>query len=238
MLTDRICEGKAIFVVRADNVRITDITFQRARAEDGNGAGIRAEGVNLTVERARFLNNQSGLMGGEVRGSKIIIRDSEFIKNGTCGQACAHAIYVGTISSLVVQGSSFFETLAGHHIKSRAASTLLVKNRISDGKDGTASYEVDIPNGGALIMRQNVIDKGPQNQNHQAAVMIGEEGVTNPPGPLEFIDNIFVNNGPSPFYFVLKTAFVKNRTQTSAMLRHNLVEGKNVTPLVGPGSVN
>src|ERR1700733_9600526 len=32
VLTDKVCEGKAVFVVRADNATISGLTFTRARA--------------------------------------------------------------------------------------------------------------------------------------------------------------------------------------------------------------
>ena len=38
--------------------------------------------------------------------------------------------------------------MVGHHIKSRALKTMVMGNTIEDGPDGTASYEVDAPNGG------------------------------------------------------------------------------------------
>jgi pectate lyase len=238
VLTDRICQGKAIFVIHADNVTVRNLTFRRARAGDGNGAGIRAEGGNLTVENSRFFNNQSGLMAGDLPNSIITVRNSEFYHNGTCVQSCAHAVYVGHIAQLKIDHSSFFETLVAHHIKSRARSTILTDNHIQDGPDGTASYEIDIPNGGSVVATGNVIEKGPNNQNHKAAIMIGEEGASQPSKELLFKDNQFVNDGPSPFYFLIRTIFVRNLTSSPAQLVGNRLKGWNVKALAGPGTVH
>jgi hypothetical protein len=236
VLTDKICQGKAIFVVHANGVTVRNITFQRARADDGNGAGIRAEGAGLTVERSKFFNNQSGILSGDVGGSAIIVRDSEFDHNGTCVRSCAHGVYVGHIASLEIDNSRFFNTLAGHHIKSRALRTVLNGNHIEDGPEGTASYEIDIPNGGSLVMTGNVIEKGPKNLNHKAAVMIGEEGQLQYTVELVIRNNTFTNDGPSPFYFLYRTAFVRNETPVPVQLTGNILKGWNVTAFVGPGT--
>ena len=233
MLTDKTCQGKAIFVIHANDVTVKNITFQRARVPDGNGAGIRAEGINLTVENSKFINNQEGILAGDNPTSSIIIRNSEFDHNGTCinSGGCAHGIYVGHIALLRIEHSRFFDTQVAHHIKSRAARTELIDNHIEDGPDGTASYEVDIPNGGALVMTGNVVEKGPKNQNHTAAVMIGEEGVSQPTPELLLKDNVFTNDGPP-------TAFVDNITATPAQLIGNTFKGNTIKPLIGDGTVH
>ncbi|AOU98510.1 hypothetical protein BI364_11595 [Acidihalobacter yilgarnensis] len=230
VLTDTTCEGKAIFVVHANDVTVNNITFQRAVVPDGNGAGIRAEGVNLTLNNDKFLHNQDGILAADSPKSSIIIRNSDFVHNGVCLRACAHGIYVGHIALLKIEHSRFYDTQQGHHIKSRAARTVLIDNNIEDGPNGTASYEVDIPNGGALVMIGNVLEKGPKNQNHTTAVMIGEEGVTQPTPELLFKDNTFTNDGPP-------TDFVRNITATPAQLINNTFKGNAIIPLVGAGSV-
>ena len=230
VLTDTTCQGKAIFVIHANDVTVNNITFQRARVPDGNGAGIRAEGTNLTLDNDKFLNNEEGILAGNNPKSLIIVRNSEFNHNGTCRRGCAHGIYVGKLALLRIEHSRFFDTQVAHHIKSRAARTELIDNHIEDGPDGTASYEVDIPSGGAVVMTGNVLEKGPKNQNHTAAVIIGEEGVSQPTPELLFKDNVFTNDGPP-------TAFVKNITATPAQLISNTFKGHAIKPLIGDGTV-
>ena len=230
VLTDKVCEGKAIFVVRGDNATISGLSFARARAPDGNGAGIRAEGTNLTIADSTFVDNQEGIIAGENLRSTIIVRNSQFERNGTCVSACAHGIYANHIARLVVSHSRFLETRAGHHIKSRALRTDITDNRIEDGPNGTSSYLVDIPNGGSLILVNNVMEKGPLNQNHSAAVVIGEEGVSQPTAQLTISKNTFSDDGPP-------TSFVKNLTATPARLTGNVLKGDSITPLTGDGTV-
>jgi hypothetical protein len=230
VMTDKICEGKAIFVTRGDDITIRNLTFTRARAADENGAGIRVEGKNLTIENSHFVDNQNGILAGDSIESKILITDSEFVRNGFCGGLCSHGIYVGHVALIRVERSKFFETRDGHHIKSRALRTELVENDIRDGKDGTASYEVELPNGGSLIMEKNVLEKGPNNGNHGAAVMIGAEGVSQRTTEIKINGNRFTNDDDH------ETVFVKNLTATQAILEGNTLKGK-VIPLSGDGVV-
>ena len=47
-------------------------------------AGIRAEGKDLLIEGVRFVNNQNGILFAGVPGGSLIVRDSEFLRNGVC----------------------------------------------------------------------------------------------------------------------------------------------------------
>ena len=58
-------------------------------------------------------------------------------------------------------------------------------------RDGTASYLVEAPNGGSLIVRGSTLEKGPQAQNHTAAIIIGDEGVTQPTPEITIENNTF-----------------------------------------------
>lgn len=230
VVTTKICEGKAIFVVRGADVTISNLTFTGARAADANGTGIRAEGRNLTVRNSRFIDNENGILAAPVQGSTIHILGSEFERNGSCEKACAHGIYINRIDSLIVERSKFTATRVAHHVKSRALSTRLIGNEIRDGEGGASSYLVDVPNGGRLVMEDNVLEKGPLTNNPTAAVVIGAEGVKNPTPELRLVGNDFVNRLPHA------TIFVRNLAETSAILVNNRLVGL-VTPLVGQGAV-
>jgi hypothetical protein len=226
----KTCQGKAIFVINGNDVTVRGIEFTHAAVADHNGAGIRAQGSNLTVEASRFLDNEEGILAGYAPHSTIRVIDSEFRGNGTCAAACAHGIYVGAIALLDVEHSHFTDTHEGHDIKSRALRTVLRNNDISDGPTGHASYLVDVPNGGNLLMERNTLSKGPHTDNATTAVSIGAEGVHNPTDSLVIRDNSFTNLLPET------TDFVHNLTQTDAELIGNRLAGK-VMPLQGPGTV-
>src|SRR5487761_2787938 len=61
VLTDKACAGKALLVIDGNDVTVRNLTLTRIRVPDGNGAGIRAEGGNLTVDHVSFINNQDGI---------------------------------------------------------------------------------------------------------------------------------------------------------------------------------
>ncbi len=232
VLTDRICAGKAILVTQGNDITVRNLTLQRAHVPARNGAGIRAEGANLTVDHVRFLDNENGILAASNRGSTIRILDSDFERNGTCeGPAgCAHGVYGNSIALLDIENSRFFDQRMGHHVKSRARSTVVRNSRIEDGPDGTASYEIDVPNGGDLLVEGNTIEKGPKATNRSAAIAIGEEG-TNQPSRLQVIrDNNFTNNNPR------QTVFVHNSGPVPVRLEGNVLRG-DVVPLQGPGTV-
>jgi len=219
---DRVCQDKAIFVITGSDVTIRNIEFAHARSTSKNGAGIRGEGADLTVEDSHFVDNEDGILTGQNPQSRIIIRDSFFTENGKCESDCAHGIYIGRIALLEVSHSTFFQQYAGHHIKSRALRTEITGNTIRDGAAGTASYEVDIPDGGSLVLRDNVIEKGAHAGNEFAAVTIGEESNVNPTSELTIDHNTFDNDNSAT------TTFVRNRTATTAELSGNVIHGRAV----------
>jgi hypothetical protein len=209
---------------------VRNITLQRARVPDANGAGIRAEGGNLTVENSRFLDNEDGILSSSPQGIQIRIIGSEFIGNGKCEKACAHGIYINHVALLHVERSKFLNTHVGHHIKSRALRTEVINCTIEDGPQGNASYLIDIPNGGTLIAEGNTMEKGPKADNQAYAIMIGEEGVSQPTGETTIRNNKFTNDQNRP------TTFLRNLTATRAQLIGNVFKG-DVRPLEGDGTV-
>jgi hypothetical protein len=232
VISGRPCMGKALFIVQGNAITIRNLALTGAHVADFNGAGIRAEGGDLTVEHVRFANDEDGILAGALPGKKIVVRDSEFIGEGTCagGGGCAHGIYVGNIGLLRVEHSKFLQTHSGHHIKSRARRTEVIGCDLEDGADGTSSFAVDVPNGGAVLLRDNHIEKGPRSENHLAAIMIGEEGVSQPTPEITVEHNAFRVDGSYDSYLVY------NRTSTGAVVRGNTLQG-NALALFGDGSV-
>jgi hypothetical protein len=231
-ITDKVCQGKGLFITQGARIAIRNLTLTRARVPDFNGAGIRAEGGDLTIDHVRFANNQDGILAASTPEGKILIRDSEFLRNGSCegGGGCAHGVYVGELALLRIERTKFFETRQGHHIKSRAARTEVIGCDIADGAKGTASYSVDVPNGGGVLLRDNHIQKGPKSENHNAALMVGAEGVTQRTPEIVVERNTFLVEGDYNSYLV------RNLTATEAKLRGNILQG-NAKALSGDGDV-
>jgi hypothetical protein len=233
VITDKTCGGKALFVMDGDNITVRNLTLTRARVPDGNGAGIRSEGGTLTIEHVNFINNQDGILSAALPQATMTIRDSQFIRNGTCenGGGCAHGIYINEVKLLRVERTKFFETKQGHHIKSRGARTEIIDCDIADGPNGTASYSIDIPNGGSVVVRNTRIEKGPKSENHDAGLIVGEEGVNQRTQEITVENNSFQVDADYPSYLV------KNMTATEAKLKGNKISGPSAQALKGDGTV-
>lgn len=218
-IADLPCSGTGLFVTVGDRITIRNLTLARAKVPNENGAGIRAKGADLTVERVFFRDNQNGILGEPNPRSTVTIRDSVFERNGFCGNACAHGIYINLVKLLRVERCRYFGQREGHHIKSRALRTEIVDNEIDDGADGNASYLVDIPYGGDVLIRGNRMRKGPRTDNPSTAIMLGAEGVKNPTTDIRIENNRFENA------IGRITAFVDNRTGATAVLSGNTMKG-------------
>lgn len=228
-LTDKTCQGKAILVIAGADTIVRDLTLTRARVPDRNGAGIRSEGTGLTVERVRFIDNENGILTADNPGNMVRVIDSEFRANGRCMASCAHAIYAGHIGDLIVLTSHFSDTRQGHHIKSRAARTTLSGNTIEDGPAGTASYLVELPNGGDLSMRDNTLEKGPRAGDMRAAIMLGSETGGPADAKQVIVHNSFRNDTGE------KPAFVLNWGSGSPLVSDNLLP-EGIDPLSEHGA--
>jgi len=213
-------QGKAIWVIAGDRTRVDRIDFSGAAVADGNGAGIRQEGAGLTITRSSFHDNQDGLLTGANPESDIVIRRTRFVGNGA-GDGYTHNLYVGDVRSLTVTGSYLAAADVGHEVKSRAARTTIVGNRITDA-NATASYSIDLPNGGSALVAGNVIIQGPRSEN-PILISYGAEGLTQPSHTLRVINNTLVNRRSAG-------TFVHVATGARATLRNNL--------LVGPGELD
>jgi hypothetical protein len=225
VIGSRICQDKGILVTQGANITIRNLTLSRARSSEHNGAGIRAEGENLTIDRVRFFDNENGILAAPQHDGTLLVRQSEFFHNGSCESACAHGIYANDLALLRIEATRFTTTQHAHHIKSRAQRTEVIGCDISDGPDGTASYEIELPNGGALVVRDTSLEKGPKAENHTAMIVVGDETIAQPAGEITIVNNRARNDGN------FQTAFVENVTKTMPTMKNNSLSGP-ITPLL------
>ena len=200
VLTDTTCDGKAIIVAGADRLVLRNLVLQRARVADGNGAGIRAEGGSITIDKVQFLNNQAGLIAASLPDATILIRDSRFDGSGTCdGPRCAATISVNHLARLRIERSLITGTRGAHQIVSGAAATEIVGSRIEDGPKGSASFQLIMPDGGGLLLDGNTFQKGPHATNLRAAILLDGSFPTTP----IIRRNTFLNDTTRPVPFIL-----------------------------------
>ena len=220
--TEQIPNGKAILVTDA-NVTIANLAFSGARVSDANGAGIRYETGNLTLNDDYFFNNQEGLLAADNPAGSITINNSEFASNGvtnptSVGYGNTHNLDVGNIATLTISGSYFHDARNGSEIKSRANSTAIQTSRIDDYQ-GTAAYSIDLPNGGAATITGNVIEQG-ANSGNPLLISFGENGTPLATTALAINGNTFVNDLQST-----ASLAVGNDTATTAQLGNNQFYG-------------
>lgn len=222
-----IANGKAIWVIRGNNTLVENIEFSGARVADQNGAGIRQEGDGLTIRSCFFHDNENGILGGGSANSEVLIEYSEFANNGF-GDGYSHNIYIGAIRKFTLQYSYSHGALVGHEVKTRALENYILYNRIMDEVDGTASYTVDIPNGGTSYLIGNLLQQGPDTQN-PTIVSYAAEGGKNPDQHLYVVNNTLVNDRPSG------GTFLNVYGSVPAVMKNNIFVGAG-TAYNGPGS--
>ncbi len=211
------------------SVTIRGFDISGVAVSDGNGAGIRYEGGTLVLDSDSIHGNQDGLLANSDPGGTITITRSEFAANGA-GDGYTHNIYVNGVASLTIDGSYIHDAVVGHEVKSRAASTTITNSRIQD-QAGTASYSVDLPNGGIGILRNDVIEQGPNTQN-PIMVSYGEEGGAPASGSLSISGTTFINDLPVSY-----ATGVVNATTVTASLADDQVAGLAAARIVqGPAT--
>jgi len=213
--------GKAIWVIAGSDTTIENIELSGATVPDQNGAGIRQEGVNLTIRNCHFHNNEDGILAGDKPGSTILIEHSIFEDNGF-GDGYSHNLYINHVDKLIFRYNFSRRAKIGHLLKSRALETQVLYNRLT-GEDGTDSYEINLPNGGLAFIIGNLIEQGP-NTDNPTLIAYGEEG----PGPnsnLFVVNNTLVNDRPNGGTFINVAAAVT----APALVKNNI--------FVGPGTI-
>lgn len=181
-------EGKAALVVRADNVTIEGIECSGIQVRDRNGACVRIEGRDLVIRDVYFHDNQEGVLGG--RGGTVLIENSRFERNGFNG-GFAHTIYITKVDKFIFRNNQVLSTKdEGQGVKSRAKQTV-IENNVIAGLDARDSRAIDVPNGGAVTIRNNVLQKGANSSNSQM-IGLGLEGNLHASGSAVVENNILI----------------------------------------------
>ena len=187
-------EGKGIWVVRAKGMRVEGFDFEGAAVPSRNGAGIRLESGTLLVRDCSFRHNEMGLLTNNDPTTVLEIEGSEFAYNQR-PDGHNHNLYAGAIARLSVRNSYFHHARIGHLLKSRAAVSDIVNNRLIDGEGGTASYELEFPNGGVSTVVGNTIAQSTGTEN-PILISFGAEGYKWPRNTITLENNTLVNPLP------------------------------------------
>ena len=208
-----IPNDKAFLVTNAA-VTIRNLEFRHARVNDQNGAGIRAQSGNLFIDNTVFRDNENGILATSNSSMSITVVNSTFIDNGAKdGQT--HGIYVNDIDTLSVVNRTFSGTRIGHDIKGRARNTFITGNTLDDGVNGTPSYAIDLPNGGAAVVTGNTLTQGPDTDN-PAMIAFGAGGNLHAITSLLVNNNTFINTRPGTSIGVFTIRQSRSRCRTTS----------------------
>ncbi|HET6225039.1 MAG TPA: T9SS type A sorting domain-containing protein [Bacteroidia bacterium] len=194
-IKDVVCSGKGIWNFNGNNITTEYIEFSGAANPDANGAGIRGQGGSFTVKHCYFHDNENGILCNDpVNGtSDVLVEFSEFANNGK-GDGYSHNMYIGTMKNFTLRYCYTHHAKIGHEIKSRAQNNYILYNRITDEATGTASRNIDLPNGGSAIIIGNVIEQG-ANTDNSNLIGYGLEGLSNPaPQNIFIVNNTIIND--------------------------------------------
>jgi len=192
--------GKAIWVIDGKNTYIENIEFSGCTVPDHNGAGIRQEADNLELRHCYMHDNEDGILTFASPTCDILFEACEFARNGY-GDGFSHNMYIGNIRNFTMRFCYSHHAKAGHCVKSRAMNNFIEYNRIMDEDTGSASYLIDLPNGGFSIVLGNTMEKGKDAQN-PISVEYGAEGLKNPAKQFYFVNNTIVSKFPAAGTFV------------------------------------
>lgn len=204
--TGDIPNGKGIFVFEypglCDNPYLENIVFDGAQVSDangGNGAGIRFQANNITVNNCKFLNCQNGILEGNasVTGSNTVIFNSEFENNGyqlpNSGlSGYEHHIYISASTDTLLVTNCWFHRPRGqaNSLKTRAQRSFILYNLIDEEATGYGSWELNIAQGGLNIIIGNIIIQGPAGANHG---IVGYDAAINTLEDFYFVNNTVIN---------------------------------------------
>jgi hypothetical protein len=213
----------ALLTVGAD-ATINGFTFSGMRNSAGTGAGILVTAGNVTVQNSLFQNNQDGLLATANAATAVTIQGSEFSRNGN-DDGFSGNVNVGAIKALTITGSYIHDAQGGDEVKSLAAATTVTGTRIEDNA-AASLYAVETPNGGAVTLAGNTIEKG-ANSTVAASLHFGG-GTLAAGSSFSASGNTIVSDKPGAI-------LLWNQTTTAASLGSNVTYGFG-TIASGPAS--
>jgi hypothetical protein len=181
-----VIEGKGFILNKGNNLTINNIECRDIAVRDGNGACVRHEGLNLTLNNVFLHNSQAGVLETSRSAGVIKIVNSRFERLGHNGQA--HGIYTNK-AEVQIDNSLFIASKnQGHAIKVRG-ERLTIENSIILSLSSDDSRLIDMPNGGALVVSNSLLGQGPNSVNGQM-IGYGLENISHELNTINLIDNV------------------------------------------------
>lgn len=215
-----IPNGKGIYTTTG-KVIIENLEISGARVPDQNGAAVRIENDTVICNSYLF-NNENGVLGD---ANKIRIEYTEVADNGLTDVGYTHNIYVNAgeftlIYSYVHDAHDPLNTTdTGHNVKSRSKVNYILFNRIMNEVTGTASDQINLPQGGLTYIVGNVIRESNKSNSNRIILFYdnGSDGAANPSRDLYLINNTIVSDDGE--------AYLTRGTGTNVYAYNNLFWG-------------
>lgn len=179
----------AVYFDKSENIIFENIDIDGSGATYVGKAGIYLNGAkNLMLRNLRIHGFKSvqanGIFGTDNNSGLLRLENIELFDNGG-GNGPEHNIYLNRSSSdpnftVSMRGSWSHDAYYGHLFKSRAQRNILEGNYFMGTKSTngiqTENYLVDIPEGGTLVLRNNVLIKNfsGDNSNAMSVTFAGE----------------------------------------------------------------
>jgi VanZ family protein len=193
-------QSKGALVIKGDDNYIEGLECHSIYVSDNNGVCIRLEGKGITLNNVYFHHAQGGLLGSK-KGGDIVIENSRFEHLGD--DAFYHGIYTLAPSRLFINNSYFLNNRnGGHEIKSRSTHTKITHSIIASSQSRDSRL-IDVPNGGSLIIKDNILIEGPFSENHDL-LSWGVEGIKHPSERVIIKDNIIISDKSQAKLITLK----------------------------------
>jgi hypothetical protein len=162
-----IVDGIGLIAAYGNDLTIKNLEIFNVHG-DGSASAIRLLGKNFTARNLRIHDCDMGFLSAGDNGA-ITLEDVVISGcGGTGGQA--HNIYVsandrGTAAQFIFRRSQSLGAVGrGHLLKSRSLATT-VENSLLAMLDADSSRCIDVPGGGTVAVRNNVIQQGPKSNN-------------------------------------------------------------------------
>jgi hypothetical protein len=179
-------DNKGFIVSKGDNLTVNNIECRYIRVRDGNGACVRLEGSNLTLNHVYFHQSQQGVLETSRSEGLVTINDSRFERLGFNGKA--HGIYTNKASVAVKQSLFVAIKQQGHAMKVKGPK-LTINQSIVVSLSADDSRLLDMPNGGELHIKRSLLAQGPKSVNGQV-IGYGLEGMTKQKNSINLSENV------------------------------------------------
>lgn len=183
-------ENKACILITGNGVTLDNLEISGAvvsRAAGANGACVRnGRNASFTLRRVVCHGSQEGVL---TSGGDIVIDASQFYGNGWNG--LTHNVYFNNCARVTVRGSIFRDAHVGHEFKSRCANTTIIDSVFRSTK---GSRDLDIPDGGNVLVEGSTIAKAAGTQNRQLIGFTAES--CRHPGDMVLKDDRIINADP------------------------------------------